>query len=102
MGRYGVDVTAIEEVAEQTLSYDPWIQVYLVDEIGKMESFSDRFVHLMRRLLDSDKPVVATIARRGSGFIAEVKQREDIELWTVTVQNRNDIVQRILGWVATA
>ena len=102
VGRYGVDVTAIEEVAEQTLGHDPGIELYLVDEIGKMECFSDRFVHLMRQLLDSDKPVVATIARRGSGFIAEAKQREDSELWMVTVQNRNNLVQRILDWVTTA
>ncbi len=102
VGRYGVDVAAIEEVAEETLRYDPGIKVYLVDEIGKMECFSDRFVLLMRQLLDSDKPVVATIARRGSGFIAEARQREDSELWMVTVQNRNDLVQWIPDWVATA
>ncbi len=102
VGRYGVDVRAIEEVAGEALAHDPGIEVYLVDEIGKMECLSDRFVHLMRRLLDSDKPVVATIARRGRGFLAEAKQREDTELWMVTVQNRDDLVHRILDWVATA
>ena len=102
VGRYGVDVTAVEEVAEQTLGHDPEIELYLVDEIGKMECFSDRFVHLMRQLLDADRPVVATIARRGRGFLAEAKQREDTELWMVTIQNRDDLVQRILDWVAAA
>ena len=102
VGRYGVDVAAIEKVAEETLGHDPGIEVYLVDEIGKMEYFSDRFVHLMRQLLDSDKPVVATIARRGSAFITETKQREDSELWMVTIQNRNDLVQQIFDWVANA
>ena len=102
VGRYGVDVTAIEEVAEETLVYDPGTDLYLVDEIGKMECFSDRFVLLMRQVLDSDKPVVAPIARGGSGFIAEAKRRPDSELWTVTAQNRNDLVQRILNWVAGA
>ncbi len=102
VGRYGVDVRTIEEVAAEALAHDPGIEVDLVDEIGKMECLSDRFVRLMRRLLDSDKPVVATIARRGRGFLAEAKQREDTELWMVTVQNRDDLVQRILDWVATA
>ncbi len=41
-------------------------------------------------------------ASTGSGFIDEAKQREDIELWMATVPNRNELVQRILDWVATA
>jgi nucleoside-triphosphatase len=46
----------------------------VVDEIGKMECLSERFVASMRRLLAGKVPVVATIARRGGGFIAEVKR----------------------------
>ncbi len=40
-----------------------------------MECFSQRFVAVMRALLDSGLRVVATIARKGTGFIAEVKRR---------------------------
>jgi nucleoside-triphosphatase len=100
VGRYGVDVDAIDAVAETALALDPGVGVYVVDEIGKMECFSQRFVAAMRRLLDSDKPVVASIARKGTGFIAEVKRRHDVELWEVTVRNRDALADLILKWIA--
>jgi nucleoside-triphosphatase len=100
VGRYGVDVAAIDAVAEATLALDPGVEVYLVDEIGKMECFSQRFVAAMRRLLDSDRPLVASIARTGGGFIAEVKRRQDVELWEVTARNRDALVDPVLEWIA--
>jgi len=100
VGHYGVDVDAIDAVAESALALDPDVGVYVVDEIGKMECFSQRFVAAMRRLLDSDKRVVASIARKGTGFIAEVKRRPDVELWEVTVRNRDGLADLILKWIA--
>jgi nucleoside-triphosphatase len=99
VGRYGVDVGAIDAAAKTALALAPEIEVYLVDEIGKMECFSQRFVASMRALLDSEKPVVATIAQRGGGFIAEVKCRRDVEVWQVTVRNRDSLVDDVLGWL---
>lgn len=65
-----------------------------------MECLSERFVVRMRHLLDSQHPVVATVAWRGEGFIAEVKRRKDCELWTLTRANRDDIPMRIRAWLS--
>jgi nucleoside-triphosphatase len=97
---YGVDIAAIDAVAETALALDRDTDVYLVDEIGKMECFSQRFVAAVRRLLDSDKRLVASIAQKGTGFIAEVKHRPDIELWEVTVRNRDALVAPLLQWIS--
>jgi nucleoside-triphosphatase len=99
VGRYGVDVEALEAVAASTLALDPEVDLYVVDEIGRMECFSEGFVASMRALLDSRRRVLATIARRGGGFIADVKRRADGELWEVTVRNRDALPERIVGWV---
>lgn len=64
-----------------------------------MERQSDRFVTAMRRLLDTGRPVVATVAARGGGFIQGVKARADVEVWDVTVENRGVMVDRVLGWL---
>jgi nucleoside-triphosphatase len=69
-----------------------------VDEIGKMECFSQRFVAAMRALLDSDRRVLATIARRGTGFIAEVRRRGDAELLEVTARSRDLLPEEIVAW----
>jgi len=97
VGKYGVDVSAIDAAAEVLLI--PGAKLYLVDEIGKMESLSVRFVEAMRRLLDDNNTVVATIGKKGNGFIDKVKQRSDIVLWEITVGNRDVMPRQVLEWV---
>ncbi len=99
VGRYGVDVARLDEIAEEALALDDATDVYLVDEIGRMECLSPKFRAAMRRLLDSGQPLVATVAFRGSGFIAEVKVRVDVELWEVTKENRDEMPDQIVRWV---
>ena len=99
VGRYGVDVAVIDELAASTLALSPDLSVYLVDEIGKMECLSPAFVKAMRALLDSPKKIVATIGARGGGFIAEVKAREDAETLVVTPGNRDELPDRVLAWL---
>jgi nucleoside-triphosphatase len=53
----------------------------------------------MRGLLDSGRPLVATVALRGGGFVAEVKGRPDVEIWEVTKANRNEMPAQILRWL---
>ena len=73
--------------------------VYLVDEIGKMECLSSAFVEAVVRLLDSDRPLIATVAQRGAGFITDVKRRPDAELWQVMRDNRDELPARIVSWL---
>lgn len=97
VGKYGVDVAAFEALASEALDPRANADVYLVDEIGKMECFSEKFVAVAEKLLDSGKPLVATVALRGSGFIEGVKRRSDVELWTVTRSNRDALPGEILS-----
>jgi nucleoside-triphosphatase len=99
VGRYAVDVAAIDAVSESALALDPAAELYLVDEIGKMECLSVRFVAGMRRLLEANRPVAATVARSGGGFIAEVKRHPRAELWEVTPRNRDALVKRATAWL---
>ncbi len=100
VGKYGVDVQALDNAAA-LLRLDPQARVFLVDEIGKMECLSERFVETMRSLLSSRLPIVATVGARGGGFIAEVKRRPECELWHVTHANRDDLPAEIRAWLAT-
>jgi len=72
------------------------VDVFYIDEIGKMECFSDKFKKLFTRLLDSEKPVIATIAFRGEGIIGEIKKRNDVQLFVMTRNNRDLIFADIL------
>ena len=98
VGRYGVDLAVMDALAAR-LAPDARVDVWLVDEIGKMECLSRAFVTAMRALLDGRAPVVATIAQRGTGFIAEVKRRKDAELWMISRATRDGLPGRIVEWV---
>ena len=99
IGKYGVNVATIDDLAYSSLTLDPSIDIYLVDEIGKMECLSEKFVAAMRKVLDAGKPVVATVALHGAGFIAEVKLRPDVQMWQVTRENRDVLADDILPWL---
>jgi nucleoside-triphosphatase len=75
------------------------VDAFLIDEIGKMECHCPQFVATMRRLLGEPVPVLATIALRGGGFIAEVKSRPDVQIVEVTQANRQALPGQIAAWV---
>ncbi len=89
VGRYAVDVAAFENLVLPELARQ--CDILLIDEIGKMECFSAFFVTAVQELLDGATLVVATVATKGSGFIAEVKARTDIEIIEVTRSNRDQL-----------
>ncbi len=99
VGRYGVDLAAIDGVVEDLLQAAPRAELVLIDEIGKMECLSQRFVNAMRTLFEGRRPIVATIAQSGGGFIAEAKRRRDAELREVELSNREGLVESVLSWI---
>lgn len=94
VGRYGVDLERFESVGaaeieaalEEAGMGDPVILV--IDEIGKMELFSERFRRGVERALHEVPHVVATIMQRPHPFADALKGRSDVRLITATVQNR--------------
>jgi nucleoside-triphosphatase len=92
VGRYGADLGAFEDLVRKELGAQSQdVDLFVIDEIGKMECFSRLFVTIASGALDSPVPLLATIAAKGSGFIAQVKARPDVELLTVTRENRAEL-----------
>lgn len=97
VGRYGVEPKGLEKAIEEI---ERAIEVgegryILMDEIGKMELFSDRFRELVIRALDSPLPVVATIFFKSHPFCDLIKARGDIRLIEVTKNNRDELPQML-------
>ncbi len=99
VGKYGVDVGVIDRFVDAALAIADGIDVYIIDEIGKMECLSPRFVSSMTILLDSDKTVVATVGKTGSGLIEQAKHWHGSLLWEITHANRNALVSQVLAWL---
>ncbi len=99
VGRYGVDVAAIDKMVEKALRLGEVPDVYLVDEIGKMECLSANFVAALREILETNKPLIASVAQKGTGLIDEIKRRRDSELWQVTQTNRERLPEQVIAWL---
>jgi nucleoside-triphosphatase len=99
VGRYNVNLKVLEVFLDSLKVGDDSANLIIIDEIGKMESFSPSFRKLIREILDSKKLFIATISLKGSGLIAEIKRRDDIDLFMLREENRNvlhfDLLQKI-------
>jgi len=95
VGRYGVDIDGFEGFLDSIKLEDAG-GIVIIDEIGKMECLSQKFKMLLRLLLNSHRLVIATIALKGSGIIAEIKKRDDIGLFAMTKSNREFLLLEIL------
>jgi nucleoside-triphosphatase len=98
VGKYGVDVDGLEAIVNVEMAkLSTGIDLFVIDEIGKMECFSKTFIQAVQEILDSPVCVLATVAARGGGFIAAVKARHDINLVSVSKANRNDLPTELVS-----
>lgn len=96
VGKYGVDVAGFEEAVVPVLDAGRTdVELFVIDEIGKMECFSEKFVAAVRRLFASEKPVLATVAQKGAGLISEVKKYPSIQIFNLTRSDRDKTVAEI-------
>ena len=103
VGRYSIHVEEFEALILPNL--DPAItpaDLYVIDEIGKMELFSFKFRTSLIALLAQPTNLLATIAKEGKGFVEQIKSRNDIELIEVTRQNRDRLPEEIARRIKTA
>jgi nucleoside-triphosphatase len=96
VGKYGVSLENLHRVGLPALTAAPGVDLMVVDEIGKMECLSLRFVEAMERLWDGPVPLLITVAEKGGGYIQRVKEKPEALLITVTPANRDALPAKIL------
>ncbi|MHC4084847.1 MAG: NTPase [Planctomycetota bacterium] len=97
VGKYGVDVTGFEKSVVPILDAEESdTELFVIDEIGKMECFSEKFVIAVRHLFKSNKSILATVALKGSSLISEVKNYSNTQLFNLTRHNRDKTIVEIL------
>jgi len=95
VGLYGVDIKSFENIALSEMQlYSNKISI--IDEIGKMELHSGEFRRRLIEILNSGKPVVATIMSKSHPFTDKIKKRADCKVIEVTRGNRDEILERLV------
>ncbi|XP_068632045.1 cancer-related nucleoside-triphosphatase homolog [Battus philenor] len=103
VGKYGVLVQEFEKVAMPSLT-EPSINnspaCIMIDEIGKMEFYSETFKSKIKEIFNSNSKnvVLATIPlRKSDPLIESIRHDKNSKVWLVTKENRNTIHEEIIN-----
>lgn len=91
VGKYGVNLSSLSKIIAHLQAEIQKPDLWLIDEIGKMESLSVEFRNFINNCLQDPPPVVATISISAGGWIESIRQRKDIKLVEVNEKNRTEI-----------
>lgn len=92
VGKYNVKLKDLEKCIKRIEKSSP--DLYVIDELGKMELYSKKFKKFIDRLLNSEKRVLAVVQKR---VIDRYKNREDVEIVEVNHENRDELPIKILN-----
>ena len=98
VGRYGVDIDRFEAMVLPALEGAlQEKELAVIDEIGRMELFSQAFQEMVMRVLDQDERHVLGVIHQGKEpFAASVKRRRDVAVISVSHTNRNYLPSQII------
>ena len=97
VGKYRINLADLENIGAKAITQAiEKCSVVAIDEIGPMELYSQKFKGAARQALESRKTVLAVVHYKARDLlITEAKQREDAELFTVTLVNRESLSQQL-------
>lgn len=93
VGKYKVDVASLESLAVPELQVKEETDLFIIDEVGKMELFSSAFFPAVMRVIESNIPVLATIPipRQGRDIpgVARLRNHPGAAVFTLDTGNRD-------------
>lgn len=96
LGKYGINCQNLDKIGvaavEEALRNK---EVIVIDEIGKMELFSQSFKDVVMKALDSGKRVAGVIHPAEWSFLNAIRKRRDVQLLEVDGMNNGLIWEKI-------
>ncbi len=103
VGRYGVDLASFEAVALS--ASDAGLAsgaLLIVDEIGKMELFSEAFKALLTQTVEGPAPLVGTVMVGNPHYVRRLKTHPAVTLSEVTPDYRDGLPEELAARLAAA
>ena len=92
VGAYKVNLKALDEIGVKAVEKAMREgKIVVIDEIGKMELYSNSFKEVVLRALDYGK-LIATMTLSPHTFTSVIKRRRDVEIVEITAENRDRVV----------
>jgi nucleoside-triphosphatase len=71
--------------------------VIVIDEVGKIEVESEKFVNAVKAALDVEKPILLTLHKKSRNpLLQDIRRRDDVRILEVTPINRNLLPYKIM------
>lgn len=97
VSKYKVSIENLDNVgADALIKAKRDANLIVIDEIGKMELFSDLVKLSILEAISSPKKVLATIKEKGDPFVDVLKERADTEVLEITKENRDKLPETII------
>ncbi|MEM3577465.1 MAG: NTPase [Candidatus Bathyarchaeia archaeon] len=93
VGKYRVNIEDLNGVGvDAILKAVRDADIIVIDEIGPMELFSEKFKQAVKTAVDSKKPLIGVVHWKAKDkLIEEIKAREDAEVHVVNFENRDEL-----------
>ncbi|WJX61551.1 nucleoside-triphosphate phosphatase [Trifolium repens] len=99
VGKYKVDVASFESLALPELQVREDTDLFIIDEVGKMELYNSSFFPAVLKVLESNIPILASIPvpkfGRDIPAVARLRNHAGATLFTLSVSNRDAVREHI-------
>ena len=95
VGKYSVSLAGLERVGVPAIMDGLKGDLVVIDEIGRMELYSEKFRDAVMEALKSPTPLLGTIMAKPDQFVDRIKEEERVEVVEVTYSNRDKLAKRI-------
>jgi nucleoside-triphosphatase len=98
VGKYRVNPEDLNGVGVEAILWAvKECEIIVIDEIGPMEFFSEKFREVVRKAFESDKLVIGVVHWKvRDKLVEDVKRRGDAEIITVALGNRDGLHQIVI------
>jgi len=101
VGKYGVDIDVLNTTGVDAIyNAIEHNDIVVIDEIGKMELFSPKFIQAVQDALTSPKKVLGTITLKPHPLADTIRQIRNIKVTELTRNNQRFVLAEMLAWLA--
>ena len=97
VGKYGINLKDLENIGIKTLieslSNDE-IELIAIDEIGRMEMYHPDFLKIVNQIINSSKPLLATISYKNIELLKSLKEKKGNYIINLSITPKDGIKRK--------
>lgn len=97
VGKYGINLKDLENIGIKTLieslSNDE-IELIAIDEIGRMEMYHPDFLKIVNQIINSSKPLLATISYKNIELLKSLKEKKGNYIINLSITPKDSIKRK--------